>query len=255
MTQPSWSRYLEHYHRAHPGVTETAFAHASDDVLGSPYEWLAAALPAHLGDVLDVACGNAAMQPRLTGTTSYLGVDLSEAELAAARAAGRGPVIRGDARALPVPGASVDTVVCAMGLMLVTPAAAAVQEMARVLRHGGTAGLLLPAVLPLHLSDLRPLATLSVHLRGPGSTPQRVSRGRLARMLGTAGLTMTHSARHRFAFPLVTREHAGLAVRSLYTPGRAAGRLAAAEAALADLAGPGRHLPVPLLRVVARKGP
>ena len=253
MPDPRWQAYLQRYHAQAPGVTEAAFEHVADPSVGSPYEWLVAALPGRLGDVLDVACGNAALQPRLRGATSYLGVDLSAAELAEARERGRGPVTRGDARTLPVPDASVDTVVSSMGLMLVDPLRAGVGEIARVLRPGGTVGVLLPALGPLRPGDLRPLLALSRHLRGPGSMPHRVGRARLRRVAREAGLAVVHTATRRFAFPLRTADDARLAVRALYTPGRTTGQLAAAEAALARLAGPGRELPVPLLRVVLRK--
>jgi ubiquinone/menaquinone biosynthesis C-methylase UbiE len=116
-----WDGYLTDFHRARPGITEAALEHARDLTLGSAYEWLASALPERLGHVLDIACGNAALQPALSGYTSYLGVDLSAAELDSARDLARGPVVRGDARALPAPDQSVDTAVVSMGLMLVRP--------------------------------------------------------------------------------------------------------------------------------------
>lgn len=251
--QEEWARYLASYHAAHPAITEQAFDHATDPSLGSPHDWLVAALPPRPGAVLDIACGSAPLQPRLREATSYLGVDLSAAELAEAGRRARGPVTLGDARELPVPDASVDTVVSAMGLMLVQPVAAAVQEIARVLRPGGTAAFLLPAAGPLRPGDVQPLLSLVRHLGGPGSMPQRVTRRTLAPVLEAAGLTVVRAARHRFSFPLVAREDARLAVRALYTPSRTPAQLAAAEDALARLAGPGRHLPLPLLLVVARK--
>ena len=253
MADPRWRAYLQRYHAQAPGITEAAFEHATDAEVGSPYEWLVAALPRELGDVLDVACGNAALQPRLRGATSYRGVDVSAAELAEGRARGRGPLTAGDARALPVPDASVDTVVSSMGLMLVDPPERAVAEIARVLRPGGVVGLLLPASGPVRPGDLRPLLALARHLRGPGSMPRRVTRRRLRRLARGYGLTVVHTASRRFAFPLRTADDARLAVRALYTPGRTVHQLGTAEAALTRLAAPHRTLPVPVLRVVARK--
>lgn len=251
-TQTAWPEYLTAYHSRRPGITEAAFARARDPHHGTAHDWLIAPL-ADPGDVLDVACGNGVLQPRVCGATSYLGVDLSETEIEAARNLGRGPVVRGDARALPVPDASFDTVVSSMGLMLVRPLHEAIDEVARVLRPGGTAAILLPARTRLLLADLRPLAVLTLHLRGPGSMPQRVGRRRLAELLERAGLVTDDVATHRFGFPLDTADDARLAVESLYTPGRAPGQLAAAEAALSALARPGRQLPLPLMRFVARK--
>lgn len=253
-TDPApWPEYLAAYHARRPGITEMAFEHARDRRLGSPYDWLVTALPDRPGDVLDVACGNAPLHPRLPHAATYLGVDLSDAELQAARALRRGPVTHGDARALPVPNASADTVVSSMGLMLVRPLTRAIDEIARVLRPGGTAAFLLPARIPLHLSDVRPLAVLGLHLHGPGSMPQHIGRRRLTRLLAKARLTTTSVTTHRFGLPLHTPADAGLAVRCLYTPGRSPAQLAAAESALARTARPGRQLPLPLLRLVARK--
>ncbi|MFH5822898.1 class I SAM-dependent methyltransferase [Georgenia sp. AZ-5] len=253
MPTTPWSRYLETYHREHPGITERAFEHARDARLGSPHDWLVDAVPTEAGDVLDVACGNAVLQPRLSAAASYLGVDISQSELRAARARGRGPVIQADARALPLPDAAVDTVVSSMGLMLLHPLSAAVGEIARVLRPHGTAAFLLPAAWPVRPSDVRPLLALTFHLHGPGSMPQLVTRRHLTRLLREAGLTVVHADTHRFEFPLRDRHDAHLAVQSLYTPRRTPAQLAAAEQALTALAGPDRHLPVPLLRLTARK--
>ncbi|WP_454853636.1 class I SAM-dependent methyltransferase [Promicromonospora soli] len=248
-----WSTYLKAYHARRPGITEAAFDHARDPHVGTAHDWLAAALPDQAGDVLDVACGNAPLQPRLSRARSYLGIDLSEAELRAARNAGRGPVLQGDARALPLPDSSIDTIVSSMGLMLVQPLAPAISEVARVLRPNGTVAFLVPARTPLRLTDLRPLAVLSLHLRGPGSMPQHVGRRRLAALLEQSGLVVTQATTRRFPFPLRTPTDALLAVQSLYTPGRSPERLADAEAALGRIARPGRELPLPLLRMVARK--
>ncbi len=253
MSRASWNRYLEGYHGQNAGITELAFEHAVDSAVGSPYDWLLSAVPGPPGDVLDLACGSAPLYPLLDGASSYLGVDLSHAELAAARARGRGPVVVADARCLPVADRSVDTVVSSMGLMLVRPLTAALDEIARVLRPGGHAAFLLPAAGPVRAADLRPLLALARHLHGPGSMPQRVGRRRLSQGLGHVGLTVVATSRHRFPFPLRTADDARLALRALYTPGRSAAQLAAAERALDRLARPGRELPLPLLRVVARR--
>jgi SAM-dependent methyltransferase len=248
-----WDDYLTGYHRARPGITEAALNHARDVTHGSPYEWLARALPDRLGHVLDVACGNAALQPALPGYATYLGVDLSAAELDRARDLGRGPVVRGDARALPVRDQSTDTVLASMGLMLVRPLTQAVAEIARVLRPGGTVAVLLPSARPLRLGDLPGLLALSVPLRGPGAMPQRVSARRMGREMARVGLHVETIQTHRFAFPLRTPADAQLAVRALYTPDRSEDQVVAAEAALVRRVGPHAELPVPLMRIVARR--
>ncbi len=251
--EQAWDDYLAAYHKDRPGITETAFVHAADPEVGSAHDWLARALPFGLGAVLDVACGNAALQPRLSGYDRYLGIDRSEPELALARLQGRGPVVAADARALPVPDGRYDTVVSSMGLMLIKPFEDAVAEIARVLRPGGSLGLLLPAVLPLRPSDLRPLFALSLPLHGPGSMPQLLGRRRLSAALDGEGLDVVSLDTRRFGFPLRTGDDARLAVRALYTPGRRPHQLQAAERSLRRRVGPRAELGVPLLRVVARR--
>jgi SAM-dependent methyltransferase len=253
MSVLTWDTYLTDFHRAQPGITEAVFEHARDPWIGSPYEWLASALPDPLGHVLDIACGNAAVQQALSGCASYLGVDLSAAELDRARALGRGPVVCGDARALPVPDQAVDTVVASMGLMLVRPLTQAIAEIARVLRPGGTVAVLLPSVRPLRIGDLPLLRALSVPLRGPGAMPQHVSARRMVRELRRVDLVVQSVSTHRFAFPLRSPQDAQLAVRALYTPGRSQSQLFAARAGLARRAGPHAELPVPLMRIVASR--
>jgi len=246
-----WDAYLASFHAARPGITEQALHHAAHPDLGNPYAWLAAALPASLGTVLDVACGNAALLPWLTGHHSYLGVDVSDHEVAAARREGRGPVMLADARRLPMDDSAVDTVVSSMGLMLVRPVEAAVAEIRRVLRPGGTLALLVPAVWPVRLSDVALGLPLAVALRGPGSMPQQLSPRRLRRVLRTGGFRTQALERRRFPFPVHSDEHAALAVRALYTPGRSTRQLLRAESILSRWARPAAELPVPLMRVVA----
>ncbi len=245
-----WAAYIAEYHAGNPGITETAFEHARDAALGTPHDWLAAVLPGRVGAVLDVACGSAPMFDRLEHD-SYLGVDLSSAELDLARARGRGPVVMVDARRLPLPDASVDTVVCSMGLMLVQPVEDAVQEIARVLRPGGRFALLLPSLGPVALRDLRPIAALTAALRGPGAMPQRLGARRIRTVLAAAGLAVQAQQRHRFAFALRGPDDVRLAVSALYTPGRSARRLRRAEDRLSRYAGVDGEIGLPLLRVLA----
>jgi len=247
-----WADYLARFHASHAGVTERAFQHASHGVHGSPYDWLVQALPEPSGRVLDAACGNAAVQPRLPPGTDYLGVDISPAELAAAGHLGRGPVVRGDLRGLPLPDASFDAVVSSMGLMLVDPVETAFGELARVLRPGGVLVLLLPATSPIRPSDLRPLLRLAGTLRGPGSMPQLITGRRAGRLVQESGLRLAENRSARFSFRLDSPSATHLAVHALYTPGRTREQLARAERALARL-GPQAELPVPLRRVVAVK--
>jgi SAM-dependent methyltransferase len=251
MSSATWPDYLGEYHDSRPGITEVGFARASHPDVGTPYDWLVQCLPGPLGDVLDLACGNAAVQPRLAPYASYLGVDRSSGELEQARRRGRGPVLEGDLRDLPLEDACVDVVVSSMGLMLVQPVEQALAEVHRVLRPSGRLALLLPAPWPLHLRDLPVLLRLSRSLRGPGSMPQQLGRRRIRQALEAAGLPVLALDNRRFPFVVSDDDSARLAVRALYTPGRTPEQLAAAERLL--LRRGTVTLPVPLLRVLAER--
>jgi SAM-dependent methyltransferase len=252
MARRDWDAYLRAFHTDRPGITELALRHAVDPDVGTAYDWLVDGLPSSPGDVVDVACGNAAVQPWLAGHETYLGVDLSDAELQHASAAGRGPVARGDARRLPLADSSADTVVSSMGLMLVRPVEQAVAEIRRVLRPGGTVAMLVPATWPIHVRDVTLGLPLTLALLGPGSMPQLLGPRRVVRMLTAHGLTPQDVSRRRFPFPVHNAEDAALAIRSLYTPGRTARQLELAESVLGSIATTTAELPVPLMRVVAR---
>jgi SAM-dependent methyltransferase len=88
------------------------------------------------GTCLDVCCGGGASAApvRELGWTP-LGVDLSSGQLR--YAASRLPVVRADAAALPLPGASVEAAICVLAHTDVPDYAAALREVARVLRPGG----------------------------------------------------------------------------------------------------------------------
>jgi SAM-dependent methyltransferase len=245
----NWVRYIAAYHQAHPGITEQALNHARHPGYGTAYEWLALAVPRPTGDVLDLACGSCPTQP-LLAPRSYLGIDTSPAELAAARESGRGPVELGDATAIPAPAASFDVVVMSMALMLV-PERQALREIARVLRPGGVLVGLVPATGPLLPRDALALLALSLPLSGPGRMPQHLPQRRLAHLLRDAGLQPRNRQRLRFPFPIAEPGDAVLAVDSLYTPNRSDQQRRRAVAMLQRIGH--RDLPVPLLRFTATK--
>lgn len=93
--------------------------------------------------VLDVACGTGLLTfeaARLVGTAGQVvGIDLSGRMIDTARRMAPPNVSfqRMDAQKLDLPTASFDAVLCGLGLMYVPESAAAVSEMARVLRPGG----------------------------------------------------------------------------------------------------------------------
>ncbi|MDY6811621.1 MAG: methyltransferase domain-containing protein, partial [Actinomycetota bacterium] len=93
-------------------------------------------------DVLDIACGTGvvarAARSRVGATGSVAGLDPNAGMLDVAR--GLAPEITwipGRAEALPMADGSYDRVFCQFGLMFFADRAAAVAEMARVLRPGG----------------------------------------------------------------------------------------------------------------------
>ena len=144
--------YLQDFHQRQVGVTPAAFAHlpahAASATYASSYAALTSLVPGVNAplSVLDLGCGDghllgllaARRQPRL----QLLGVDMSEAELAAARAALPASVWlqQGRGQALDLPSASVDYLVSHMALMLMDDIEQVVREMRRVLRPGGQFG-------------------------------------------------------------------------------------------------------------------
>lgn len=113
-----------------------------------PLEWLN--IPPG-GIALDIGCGPGNVTASLARATGpgglALGVDISEPMLARAVGAEAGPQIgflRADAQRLPLRDNTVDAVVSIAVLQLVPDPAAALAEMARVLRLGGRLAVTVP---------------------------------------------------------------------------------------------------------------
>ncbi|TKD11911.1 class I SAM-dependent methyltransferase [Polyangium fumosum] len=129
--------WLRRWHDDRPGATSRAFLRGKP----STYEWLAD--HARPGDrVLDLACGDGALLSLLRshGIQSAVGIDMSEGELAAARArlGLEAILVQGRAQALPFEDSSFDLVTCHLALMLMRPVEEVLAEVRRVLRPGGT---------------------------------------------------------------------------------------------------------------------
>jgi ubiquinone/menaquinone biosynthesis C-methylase UbiE len=95
------------------------------------------------GDVLEVAIGTGLNLDKYPKHARLTGIDLSEQMLTIARARARNlgrevELRQGDAHALPFGDAAFDTVVCTFGLCAIPDIDAAMDEMTRVLRLGGT---------------------------------------------------------------------------------------------------------------------
>ncbi len=146
-----WQQHLREVHARLPGMT-SAFCSRHATASGkNSYELLAetAGVAARaLGrpaDVLDLACGDGflieVLLRQFGGDVIVAGVDLSEGELDAARQrlAGQDASLHiGLAQSLPLAAASVDVALCHLAFMLMVPIEPVVEELARVLRVGGT---------------------------------------------------------------------------------------------------------------------
>jgi ubiquinone/menaquinone biosynthesis C-methylase UbiE len=146
-TDEDWNEHLLEAHARSTGCTPAAFArHLSLEGVGS-YEKLAHEIEGFTRRdlrVLDLACGDGhladSLLPWLNGRARYVGLDMSEAELARARekvSDSRAHFLKGIAQKIPFPDASFDLVLCHMALMLMLPLEPVILEISRVLRPGG----------------------------------------------------------------------------------------------------------------------
>ncbi|MEV0926776.1 class I SAM-dependent methyltransferase [Streptomyces spongiicola] len=247
MDEPDWRRFVAAYHHAHPAITERLFALAD----ASPYAWLAEPLRDARGPVLDLACGSAPVRAELPDA-DWVGIDLSSAELAEAARRGRGPLVRADAGVIPVASGSVRAVCAAMCLPVVTPLPDVLGEIRRVLRPGGTLAALVPSQTGLSpsgaLSWVRVMAALRA-VRQPWPNPQ--ARDGLAALLRTSGFRVRSDERRVFRLAVDSADAAQLLADALYLPALTPRRAEAAGRSLARWAVRGRHLELPLRRVVA----
>ena len=248
----SWDDYLEAFHGGRPGITEAILRrsqHAGPDGVTDPYSWLAETVPRQ-GRLLDLGCGSAPLQRVLPGR-AYIGLDLSDAELAAAAATGAGPLLRARVPAIPLQDASVDVVTCSMSLMVLTPQLRVLTEIARVLKPGGLLIATVPASGPLRPLDRVIAAGLVIALGRMPGYPVGAVLPRLPDCLSQAGLRVREDQRRRFGYQVRRPADADEFLSSLYLPGVPAGRYRLTRAYLRVLARFGIELPVPLRRVVA----
>ncbi|MFF4544011.1 class I SAM-dependent methyltransferase [Streptomyces sp. NPDC001406] len=247
LDEQHWRRYLGVYHDTRPGITERLFRLAD----ASPYKWLARALPAPTGTVVDLACGSAPLR-ELLPDARWIGVDASAGELAEAARRGRRPLVRADATALPVRSASADAVCASMCLPVLTPLPLVLGEIRRVLRPGGTLAALVPAQSGLSVPGALAWIRVMYRLRALCQPwPNPGARDGLAALLRSSGFRVRSDERRVFALRLDTPQAVALLVEGLYLPRLSEARARAAKRALADWARPGRRLELPLRRVVA----
>lgn len=250
-----WPDYLAGFHAARPGVVEDVLSRAFR-AEQTPYQWLSRAVSPDAAVVVDLASGSGPVARELTrpGRT-VVGLDLSDAELRLAQRRGAGPLVRADARVLPLRDGSVDVVTSALGLVVVQPLATVVAEVARVLRPGGVLAAIAPAVRPMAPADLRQLGQLNVRLRAKPRFPGPVELTGFKKVLDEQGMKVVEDKRERYRFTITTSDDAALLLSALYLPFTPPTRVAAALDYLSEAAERrgGVDIAVPVRRLVAIK--
>ncbi len=142
---------FERFYREFAWTYDTVAALVS---VGQWRAWTLAALPYLYGNILELGCGTGNLQRALaerSGHLNVVGFDASPqmivlARLKVERGGGRARLVRGDARALPFPPASFDTLVATFPSEYIA-ARATLDEVQRVLRPGGRLVIVLGARL------------------------------------------------------------------------------------------------------------
>jgi len=152
--------------------------------------------------VLDVACGTGIVARTAADRgATVTGVDLNEAMLTVARRVR--PELdwrQGNAQDLPLADGSFDVVMSQMALMFLPEPAAALAEMARVVRPGGTVAVLVPGALERQAA-FAPFVEMAARHAGPEALDlltayfRRGDLDRLAAQLGSAATTVTDQRR------------------------------------------------------------
>ena len=137
--------FLKDFHERFPGCTSLTMAASLINENKSSYALLADLVPvtSEKVSVLDLACGDgyllSLLQMRQQKGLEIQGIDLSEAELKAARVrlGPQVPLHMAKAQELPISNSSLDVVTCHMAFMLMDSVEKVLEEVGRVLRSGG----------------------------------------------------------------------------------------------------------------------
>ncbi len=250
-----WDSYLEGFHTERPGAMEQVLSRAVNGH-HTPYRWLARAVSARATTVLDLACGAGAMTRELERPGRLVvGVDISAAELELAQRRNAGPWIRGDALRLPFADQSLDAVVSSMGMVVIHPTSALLEEVARVLRPGGMLAFIAPTVRPVSPGDIRVGANVVTRLRSLPRFPGPLELTDFAATLRSHGMRKYEDGRERYRITIHSRADAELMISALYLPATSQARLNAAIAYLErEVRDHGKvDLAVPMRRILALK--
>ncbi|WP_433279675.1 class I SAM-dependent methyltransferase [Pseudonocardia xinjiangensis] len=229
-------------------VTERVLRAAEGPHGSKPVPWAAAPLLT-AERVLDLCCGSGPLADALP-TGRWLGVDPR------APLGGRRPVLRGAADAIPLRSHAVDGVALMLALPRLPDLDRLFAEVRRVLRPSGTLVILVPSAVPGSAAELRLAPLLSaVHRSG---WLHRSALDRTGWLLAAADYAVLSDDRVCFTLPLPDADAAHALVADLpraglWPPDLPDAVRARAAARLARRAGPGRTLPLPLRRLVARR--
>ncbi|QYN37287.1 methyltransferase domain-containing protein [Pseudonocardia sp. DSM 110487] len=215
---------------------------ASDRHGTDPLTWTASPL-ANANRVLDVCCGSGPLAGEFPGR--WIGVDRAPRP-------GAEPVVAGLANALPLCDNAVDGAILLLALPRLSDLDGVFAELRRVLRPTGTLVVVVPSASPRSLAELR---TAPVHRTG---WTNRSALDQAGWLLAAADFAVLGDDRGAFTLPLPDAATARALVSDLsragwWPPDLAADVRERVASGLARRAGPGRVLPVPLRRLVARR--
>jgi SAM-dependent methyltransferase len=150
--------FLQRFHSRYPGVTPKVFAHARISGGKSSYDLLVEKIPDNCAPltVLDLGCGDGFLLEQLCQRKlqklHIIGVDMSEAELHAARkrlASYEVTLLCEKAQNLSLGDSSVDYVLSHMSFMLMNPIVDVIEELRRELKLGGVFTAVVPGFLQM----------------------------------------------------------------------------------------------------------
>ena len=204
--------------------------------------WAASPL-ANATRVVDVCCGSGPLAGEFAGR--WVGVD-------PAPRPGGPPVVAGHANALPLGDNAVDGAVLLLALPRLRDVDGVFAELRRVLRPSGTLVVVVPSASPRSLTELR---TAAVHRTG---WTNRSALDQAGWLLAAGDFAVLGDDRCAFTLPLPDAAAARALVTDLpragwWPPDLPTDVRERVAAHLAGRAGPGRVLPVPLRRLVARR--